>query len=171
MNIFVVDENPRIAARSLCDQHVVKMLIENCQMMSAVMDITYKDQYRSNDNEPHEQFGLPNYPKSVRKHPCTLWLLESINNVKWLISHHRELLMEYTRRYKKDHKYDSTPMIYEAQLKYTNLPATKRTPFVNANTNFKHIKDTVQAYRECYIREKSKFARWRYTNPPEWFCQ
>ena len=62
-------------------------------------------------------------------------------------------------------------MIYEAQLKYTDLPATKRTPFVNANTNFKHIKDTVQAYRECYIREKSKFARWRYTNPPEWFCQ
>ena len=125
MNIFVVDKNPKIAARSLCDQHVVKMLIENCQMLSAVLDVTYSDKHRGDGGDPHVCLGLANYPKSVRKHPCTLWLMESINNVKWLIAHHREMIMEYTRRYGKNHKYEGTPMIYEAQLKYTDLPAVK----------------------------------------------
>ena len=169
MNIFVVDKDPRVAARSLCDQHVVKMLIENCQMLSAVLDVTYSDKYRGGDGDPHVTLGLANYPKSVRKHPCTLWLMESINNVKWLIAHHREMIMEYTRRYGKNHKYEGTPMIYEAQLKYTDLPAVKGTPFVNANTNFKHIEDTVEAYRTCYNIEKSKFARWKYCEPPKWY--
>jgi hypothetical protein len=168
MNIFVVDKDPKVAARSLCDQHVVKMLIENCQMLSAVMDVTYEDKHRSLI-EPHAQFGLANYPKSVKKHPCTLWLMESINNVKWLIAHHYEMLSEYTRRYHKVHKYGGTAMIYEAQLQYCNLPGVKRTPFVNANTNFKHIEDTVEAYRTCYNLEKSKFARYKYTMPPAWF--
>ena len=57
MNIFVVDKNPKIAARSLCDQHVVKMLIENCQMLSAVLDVTYCDKYRGGDGDPHVTLG------------------------------------------------------------------------------------------------------------------
>lgn len=138
-------------------------------MLSAVLDVTYSDKYRGGDGDPHVTLGLANYPKSVRKHPCTLWLMESINNVKWLIAHHREMIMEYTRRYGKNHKYEGTPMIYEAQLKYTDLPAVKGTPFVNANTNFKHIEDTVEAYRTCYNIEKSKFARWKYCEPPKWY--
>ena len=38
MNIFVVDENPDVAAKQLCDQHVVKMPVENCQMLPAVFE-------------------------------------------------------------------------------------------------------------------------------------
>ena len=33
MNIFVVDEDPVIAARQLCDKHVVKMILETAQML------------------------------------------------------------------------------------------------------------------------------------------
>ena len=29
MNIFVVDQDPRIAAQSLCDKHVVKMILDS----------------------------------------------------------------------------------------------------------------------------------------------
>ena len=43
MNIFAVDDDPVIAATMLCDQHVVKMPLENCQKFSAVMDMIYKD--------------------------------------------------------------------------------------------------------------------------------
>lgn len=34
MNIFVLNENPEIAAREHCDKHVVKMILESAQMLS-----------------------------------------------------------------------------------------------------------------------------------------
>ena len=34
MNIFVLDEDPTIAAQSQCDKHVVKMIVESAQMLS-----------------------------------------------------------------------------------------------------------------------------------------
>lgn len=34
MNIFVVDADPFVAAQSLCDAHVVKMIVESCQLLS-----------------------------------------------------------------------------------------------------------------------------------------
>ena len=36
MNIFVVDEDPEVAARQLCDKHVVKMILESAQMLCTV---------------------------------------------------------------------------------------------------------------------------------------
>jgi hypothetical protein len=34
VNIFVVDENPHKAAQSLVNKHVVKMVLESCQLLS-----------------------------------------------------------------------------------------------------------------------------------------
>ena len=34
MNIFVLDKDPREAARMLCDKHVPKMIVESGQMLS-----------------------------------------------------------------------------------------------------------------------------------------
>ena len=34
MNIFVLDNDPKIAAQMMCDKHVVKMIVESCQLMS-----------------------------------------------------------------------------------------------------------------------------------------
>ena len=31
MNIFILDEQPEIAAQMMCDKHVVKMIVESCQ--------------------------------------------------------------------------------------------------------------------------------------------
>ena len=36
MNIFVLDKDPYIAAQMMCDKHVVKMILEGCQMLSTV---------------------------------------------------------------------------------------------------------------------------------------
>jgi hypothetical protein len=153
MNIFVVDNNPVTAALQLCDQHVVKMLIENCQMLSAV----FEDDFCG-------------HPKSVHKHPCTLWLKESKSNVSWLLWHHSTMLKEYTHRYKKVHKYDKLDSVYHFTIlnQHSNLPDIPMTPFANA-TPYKDIKDTVEAYRTFYNKDKSRFARWKYTNKPTWF--
>jgi hypothetical protein len=31
--------------------------------------------------------------------------------------------------------------------------------------------DAVQAYRDYYIHEKSRFDKWKFTEPPEWYTQ
>ena len=131
-------------------------------------DMKYKDEHRTWCDEPHAWYGLPGYFKSVKKHPCTLWLMESINNCKWLVDHHRATVLEYIKRYGKVHKLESTPMIYEAQLQYLDLPNVKRTKFANA-TPYKDMDNPIEAYRHFYNYDKSKFARWRYTDKPTWY--
>ena len=58
MNIFVLDNDPRVAAAQHCDKHVVKMILETVQMLSTVRD-------RYGESAP--------YKPSHKNHPCTLW--------------------------------------------------------------------------------------------------
>ena len=44
MNIFIVDSDPRAAARQLCNRHTVKMPIETAQMLCTALQ---NHQYRS----------------------------------------------------------------------------------------------------------------------------
>ena len=118
MNIFVLDRNPKIAAYMMCDKHVVKMILESAQMLSAVLYCDYKDEYKGSDKPVIEQFGLPGYPKAHAKHPCTLWARQSKQNAMWLVQHMRALCLEYTKRYNKVHKQDGIHLVYEAQLEY-----------------------------------------------------
>ena len=34
MNIFVINMNPFESAKQLCDAHVIKMILESCQLLS-----------------------------------------------------------------------------------------------------------------------------------------
>ncbi len=71
MNIFVVDEDPVIAAKNLCDKHVVKMIVEGCQMLSTVHRM----------HSSHVIYApVELYKESFRNHPCTIWARESTEN-------------------------------------------------------------------------------------------
>ena len=149
MNIFVVDKDPVVSAKQLCDQHVVKMPLENCQMLSAV----FEDDYCG-------------HPNAVFKHPCTLWLKKSKQNIWWLLSHHVALLAEYTFRYGKEHKFADSPLYFAAKASLSDIPDAGLTQFANA-TPYKEM-SPIHAYRHFYRMDKSKFARWKYTEMPPW---
>lgn len=175
MNIFVLDRDPYKAAEMMCDKHVVKMIVESCQMLSAGMDITYKESGKGKSkDEPSVGFKLPQYPKSVKKHPCTLWLVQSIDNYKWLMAHTDALLKEYQKRYNKTHKYGQgilPPLaVYQSQLGWMDLPDIPQTEFIQAISNEQLRRDDpVEGYREYYLVEKAHFAKWKLGNVPEWF--
>tara|TARA_R110002020_G_scaffold32907_2_gene100751 strand:- start:8797 stop:9324 length:528 start_codon:yes stop_codon:yes gene_type:complete len=170
MNIFVLDRNPRTAAYMMCDKHVVKMILESAQMLSAVIDYQYKDEHRGGDGPVIEQYGLPGYPKAHAKHPCTLWARASKQNSKWLVQHMRALCLEYFIRYQKFHKMDGYPLIYDAQLEHCEFEQPCQTEFVQAITNTDHHReDPVEAYREYYRKEKAHFCTWKHGDIPEWF--
>ena len=81
MNIFAVDQDPKISAQQLCDKHVVKMILESAQMLCAVYDN-----------------GTAPYKRAFYNHPCTIWARETEQNYEWLLNHAYAMCQEYTRR-------------------------------------------------------------------------
>ncbi|MFW6233521.1 MAG: pyrimidine dimer DNA glycosylase/endonuclease V [Nanoarchaeota archaeon] len=144
MNIFVLHKNPKKAARMLCDQHVVKMILESGQMLCTA----------------HWETGSKALYKATHKnHPCTIWTRESIGNYKWLVKHSFEMCKEYTRRYGRIHK---TQEIIKWNKKNTpNLKKKRKTPFVQAMPDKYKDKDAIKAYRNFYLGEKMRFAKWK----------
>ena len=93
MNIFVLDENPIVAAQMCCDKHIPKMIVESAQMLSTVhrmLDgIPEKRPSRSGKTiQTYYSFGDERddmYYLAVHKfHPCTTWTAESKTNYETL---------------------------------------------------------------------------------------
>lgn len=154
MNIFVLDLNPYIAAQYHCDQHVVKMLLETAQMLCTV----------------RHKLGLDApYRATHAKHPCTLWIGESRANWEWLVELGRGLNEEYKRRYNKSIDHKSWLIIEQLECPEA-IPDGELTQFAQAMPDeYKVPGDPVAAYRLFYIKDKSSFAQWRYSEVPEWF--
>ena len=182
MNIFVVDRDPIISARNLCDKHVVKMIVETAQMLSTVhlvIDGTLTVE-KTTSGRNVKRYLLENQEwnnklcKSVMvNHPCTQWAYESAHNYIWLWEHGNELCREYTYRYNKIHSMNDLYTKYLVQM--PNKLACKfpqsRTPFAQAMPEqYKNV-DPVHAYRQYYIHEKNKFAKWTRREVPLWYSQ
>ena len=70
MNIFVLHENPTIAAQYHCDRHVVKMVLETAQLLSTTHHIlssplasrVYQPTHKKS---PVKRFGFANRSKII----------------------------------------------------------------------------------------------------------
>lgn len=152
MNIFVLSADPEEAARSLCDKHVCKLLLESGQMLCAA-------------HEP----GVAPWKRTHYNHPCTVWARTSTENYNWLTAHGLHLCEEYTRRYGKVHRAESV-LLWCGENIPKNVPIGQLTPFAIAIKDPKyHTGDPVTSYRAYYKGEKVRFAKWRYCEPPAWW--
>jgi hypothetical protein len=50
-----------------------------------------------------------------------------------------------------------------------NITKSKITPFAQAMPDQYKDENAVIAYRKYYINEKVRFAKWQYSEEPEWF--
>lgn len=165
MNIFVLDRNPEKAAEMMCDKHVVKMIVESAQMLSAAIDVRHELGEQSGWGK-----GTCGYPPAHLKHPCTIWTCESEGNYRWLVRHFQALTREYRKRYSKVHKMEGYVYHFLGQLNYMTFPRKRMTPFAVAITDKRwHKQDIVESYRTYYNMEKYTFAKWKLGNVPEWF--
>lgn len=181
MNIFVLDENPELAAKYHCDKHVVKMILETTQLLVSTY-YSLKNIY-TNKNITNEQLKkiFPNFPLQDENweikyyklthinHPCTKWTRESFSNFNWLLNLWIYLCKEYTDRYNKTHK-------LEKVLKWMkdNKPKWFKdfwlTEFAKAMPEeYKVEFNSVQSYRNYYLWAKYKFAKWSYSEKPYWW--
>jgi hypothetical protein len=153
MNIFVLDECPKMAAIQQVDKHVVKMTLETAQMLSTAL--------RLNGSECPDL-----YRATHKNHPCTKWAKATRSNFLWLCEHGRSLAEEYTARYGKTHK--SLRVIELAEALADTIPEGERTPFALAMPDQYKTESAVQSYRDFYNAEKASFAQWKRNKPFWW---
>lgn len=152
MNIFVLDTDPRKAASTQLDKHVVKMPLESAQMLCSALIA-----HGSNDTP---------YRKAHPKHPCTLWAAKTRSNFDWLVQHGTALCEEYTSRYGKRHK--SQDVIEWCAERASMIPPGDLTPFAQAMPEQYKNPNPVIAYQQYYMGEKRNIATWKQ-NRPSWF--
>ena len=182
MNIFILDRDPSLAASYHCDKHVCKMILEAGQMLCTAHWIMWLKKLGKNrsdfklvrdmqvylyENVPKEK--QPPWKLTHMNHPCSIWTRESIENYKWNLELMKNLLIEFSDRYEKKHK----SWAVHTWLK-KNLPPNLlegKTPFpICMKEEYKVSSDPVECYREYYLKDKIRFAKWKKGNIPQWWC-
>ena len=172
MNIFVTDPDPVISAQTLCDKHVVKMVLESAQMLSTAWrepNDLRSSEFSSKYADEHEL-----YKTAHPNHPCSIWVRQARENYKWLYRHFVALCDEYTHRYGKSHASARLkgPLMWRPFRPSALLDAIEEPyGFVLAMPDEYKSDDVFDSYRNYLINEKQHFAKWEKdpSRKPTWW--
>lgn len=153
MNIFVLSFDPRECAEWHVDKHVVKMILEYCQLLCTAHRVL-------DPCESHESL----YKKTHVNHPCARWVRESVKNYMWLLNLLTCLFAEYEYRYGKVHA--SKRLLPHLKIPPDNIPLRPRTPFALAMPDEYKVGGAVESYREYYRRGKPHLHSWKMRDVP-----
>lgn len=169
MNIFVLDEDPTVAAKYHCDKHVVKMVLESAQLLSTTCRILDGIDPRADFSIQTGRKIITVYKATHINHPCAIWARKSTANYRWLGSLALSLCEEYTFRYGKRHK--SQDLIEALQDPPEDLKKGNLTNFALAMPeNLRLGEDAIGSYRRYYIEDKLKNiqCKWTKRETPFW---
>ena len=152
MNIFYLDENPKICAQYHCDKNCVKMILETAQLLCTAHWMTG---------------GEAPYKKTHFNHPSNKWARESLSNYVWLCDLGMELCKEYTHRYGKRHK--TQEHIEWCILNLPKIEDKGLTEMPQAMPDECKKDNPIDGYREYYNVEKAYMCKWKNREIPEWF--
>lgn len=177
MNIFFLDREPRLAAEYHCDKHVVKMILESCQLLSTahrIIDGKMSIEL-SKTNRKVKRWALPDdrdltlYTAGHVNHPSAVWVRENIDHYRWLYDLTYFLIYEYKHRYEgKYHKCEALmPILIDAPAA---IPIVDwADPPQAMPDDAKVAGDAVQAYRNYYQIHKRRMANWKIRGTPNWY--
>jgi hypothetical protein len=161
MNIFFLHWSPRKCAKYHCDKHVVKMILESCQLLYTC--------HWSQKEPPTLIHTAPGggYKPTHRKHPCALWLLESLDNYRWLIQLTQELIDEYHYRYSDREHACEKHLDWLRTVEPHGLPCAGFTPPRCAMPpEYKISNDATINYRAYYRGAKKHLLQYRKRHAP-----
>jgi hypothetical protein len=151
MNIFVLHNNPKIAAQMHNDKHVVKMILETAQLLCTSIIVNG---------------GEAPYKCTHVNHPSAIWARESKANYLWLVKLGLFLCKEYTFRYNKVHK--SKAVIEYCLKNMPNFEKKEMTDFALAMPDQYKLGSAVESYRAYYLGEKMPISNWTKRDKPDW---
>ena len=163
MNRFIVDYNPDTIAKALCDQHVVKMPLEEAQMLCT--SLWHHAPEYAEENEL--------YKPVHQKHPCTLWAMETRANFSYAYRLYVSMLREYNYRYTKWHRSGRLSLLLALYHGIKYIPEGELTTHPQCFSGHDDLKTgekyPINAYRAFYKRDKMSFARWNKNRAmPKW---
>lgn len=185
MNIFYINESLQLCAQQHLDKHVVKMPIEQIQLLSTAHRVLDGEEYTdltANGRRIKRWRLYDEREQQLMKathinHPSAVWCRENKSNYDWLYNMTVELLKEYTYRYGRVHACEKyLPYLKNAPKNIPHgqffaptpaMPADCKVLAENPVAGRKY--DVLKSYRKYYIQEKASFAKWKNRTVPEWF--
>lgn len=175
MNIFYLNNDPRICAQQHVDKHCVKMILEYAQLLSTahrVLDGTLSVGLSASGRKKtsyvlDDQRESLLYSATHVNHPSAVWVRQSKTNYRWLYQLFHELLTEYSWRYGKVHATQRLQILLNAAP--TNIPDgpfTEPTPAMP--DEYKVAGDSVQSYKNYYLGDKKRMFSWKNRETPSW---
>ena len=185
MNIFFLDKNPQRCAQMHVDKHCVKMILEYAQLLSTahrVLDGVLTTGL-SESGRKRQLYVLQDdlneilYSATHVNHPSAVWCRQSSANYMWLAELLEECCKEYTYRYGKIHKVESSGLMQTLKNIFpkniTEKPFTQPTPAMPDEC--KVVGDSIQSYRNYYVMNKSHLWSWKgkinRRTEPNWFIK
>ena len=171
MNIFYLDKNPQRCAQMHVDKHCVKMILEYAQLLSTahrVLDGVLttglsqsgrkRQQYILNDKREQMLYSATHV-----NHPSAVWVRQSVANYMWLAELLEECCKEYTYRYGKIHKVESSDLMQTLKNIFPkniqDKPFTEPTPAMPDEC--KVAGDSITSYRNYYFNSKGHLWSWK----------
>jgi hypothetical protein len=119
MNLFILSINPKEAAEAHGDKHVIKMILEACQMLYTAHWLTIYPELLNERSavkiaKAHKLLPVPEHMMSAPKrksadesgyrpvhlhHPCTIWVRQCLGNYTWTVDLALALAEEYEYRW------------------------------------------------------------------------
>jgi hypothetical protein len=192
MNIFLLDLDPTKCAQAHADKHVVKMLLEACQLLYTahwVIEYPHILEYKAPAKLAIVQKHLPipdsleTAPPSLSRpdepgfrpchihHPCAIWVRQSFDNYIFLTNLAIALAEEFKYRYPKKGAHACEA---HAHWLHSNYPRVMSdiglTPFVQAMDIQYRKADPVEGYRNYYLTSKKDrgLLTYKKRTPPSW---
>ena len=170
MNIFFLSANPRQCARWHCDKHVVKMILESCQMLYTAQHLHGGTANVETTAPLCKTTGKRGYKQHAVKHPSTQWVCESLPHYIWLCKLALELCKEYMYRYasKTSHSCQEHVCWLMANPPPALLTKLKwiRDPTPAMPDEYKVKGDSIASYRAYYNGSKRERGLFKWTRRP-----
>ena len=183
MNIFYLHTETRLCAEWHVDKHTVKMILEYSQLLSTahrLLDGTMSIG-KSKTGRNVKRWILSDdrdsiiYNATHINHPSAIWTRESIHNYTWLHNLLNDLCIEYTHRYGKIHKVESSGLLTKLKTPPKNISSIKtftEPPPAMDKKFIIYTNDIINSslsYKNYYINGKSHLAKWTKRDKPNWF--
>lgn len=191
MNIFYLSHDVNECAMWHVDKHVVKMILETCQLLSTA--------HRLVDGTPEiekryvagslparwrhiKRWSLPIderfpvdrndmvYQATHMNHPSAVWCRANEANYNWLFDLLQALMREYTYRYEKEH-------VCKKLIPYLKLPPAKiaksafYAPTPAMPDEYKVKGNSLESYHNYYRGAKARMASWKKRAVPLWYTK
>jgi len=190
MNIFALSLDPKEAAKAHGDKHVIKMILEACQMLyTAHWIATYPNllvhKAPIHVAKAHKLLSVPEHMLSAPKrkscpesgyrpahlhHPCTVWVRANLANYMWLTELALALADEYEYRWQgRTHSCKAHALWLQQNIPPGIIDAPL-SPFAQAMPDEYKMPDSVASYINFYKGSKKDRGLTVYTRreAPEW---